>query len=404
MGLGGFLMIDNQTFPIPTGQVLPYFQPILSLQTMSVIGYETLGRELVGGEVRSLGPFFHNAAVPEGLQLSVDRKLRGLAFEKAAGAGYKGLLFVNLKPGWIYRMFRDTRTLPTLQLLERYGLPGEQLVVEITEESFAGKLKELKEIIDIYRRYGCRIAIDDVGSGFSSLDRIAMFQPDIIKMDLKILKKSAVHDGYRALLRSFSIIAEQMGASLLVEGVETVTDLNNAMSAGARYVQGYLFSEAQADFQPPNRYSDMLKKEMHRYGNESYAAYQKLMETELRLVQLAERSAELGSDMDPDVLVGELIHAVPENGLRAYLCRDDGVQVSSNFERGPDGQWRRNPSIRGSNWLWRPYFVPSILHMQKQRSGLLSQAYTDLDTTEPIQTYSCPIGDDRYLFLDLVIR
>lgn len=397
-------MIDNQTFPIPSGQTVPYFQPILSMQTMSVVGYETLGRELVDGEARSLGPFFHNPAVPEGLQISLDRKLRGRAFEKAAAENYQGLLFVNLKPGWIYRMFRDTRTLPTLQLLERYGLPGGQLVVEITEESFDGKLKELKEVIDIYRRHGCRIAVDDVGSGFSSLDRIAMFQPDIIKMDLKILKKSAVHDGYRALLRSFSIIAEQMGASLLVEGVETVTDLNNAMSAGARYVQGYLFSEARAEFQPADRYAGLLKSELRRYGKESFAAYQKLMEAEHRLVQLADHTAVLGSGMDPDVLVEELLHAVPDNGLRVYLCREDGVQVSSNFEKIPDGRWRKNPAIRGSNWLWRPYFIPSIVHMQKQRSGLLSQAYTDLDSTEPIQTYSCPIGDDRYLFLDLVIR
>ncbi|WP_438444902.1 EAL domain-containing protein [Gorillibacterium sp. sgz5001074] len=397
-------MLDNQILPIPSGQVMPYFQPILSLQTMSVIGYETLGRELTGGEVRSLGPFFHDPNVPEALQISVDRKLRGMAFEKAATERYPGLLFVNLKPGWIYKMFRDTRTLPTLQLLERYGLPADQLVVEITEEAFAGKLKELKEIVDIYRRHGCRIAVDDVGSGYSSLDRIAMFQPDIIKMDLKILKKSAVHDGYRALLRSFSIIAEQMGASLLLEGVETVADLNNAMSAGARYVQGFLFSPAQAEFQAPDRYSAMLRTETARYGKESFAAYQRLMETELRLVQLAEHTAAVGSGGDPDLLVEGLLHAVPDNGLRVYLCREDGEQVSSNFERGPDGAWRKNPSIRGSNWLWRPYFIPSIVHMQKQRSGLLSQAYTDLDTTEPIQTYSCPIGDDRYLFLDLVIR
>jgi EAL domain-containing protein (putative c-di-GMP-specific phosphodiesterase class I) len=397
-------MIDSQSVSLPSGQVKPFFQPILSLQTMSIIGYEALGRELVNGEIRSLGPFFHNPAVPEGLQIATDRQLRGMAFEKAANEGYKGMIFINLKPGWIYKMFRETRTLPTLALLERCGLPGNQVVVEITEESFAGKLKELKEVIDIYRQYGCRIAVDDVGSGFSSLDRIAVFQPDIIKMDLKILKRSAVHDGYKALLRSFSIIAEQMGSSLLVEGVETVEDLNNAMSAGARYVQGYLFSEAKPEFQPEDRFAALLESEMDRYGRESFAAYQKLMDTELRLVQLAEHTAAIGSGQDPDLLVEELLHAVPDNGLRAYLCREDGIQVSSNYERDAAGVWRKNKAFRGSNWLWRPYFIPSIVHMQKQRSGLLSQAYTDLDSTEPIQTYSCPIGEDRYLFLDLLIR
>lgn len=397
-------MLDNQTYALPSGQVMPYFQPILSLQTMSIIGYEALGRELVHGEARSLGPFFHNLTIPEKLHIEFDRKLRSLALQKTVEEQYSGLLFINLKPGWIYRVFSETGMLPTLEMLKRSGLPGRQLVVEITEESFAGKLKELKEIIDVYRSHGCLIAVDDVGSGFSSLDRIAMFQPDIIKMDLKILKKSAVHDGYKALLRSFSIIAEQMGASLLVEGVETVADLNNAMGAGARYVQGFLFSQARPDFQPPDLYARLLGEEMQRYGREAYTAYQRLMEVEHRLVQLAGHAAVLGDWEDPDHIVEELLHAVPDNGLRVYLCRDNGVQISSNFERADGGEWRRNKCYRGSNWLWRPYFIPSIVHMQKQRSALLSQAYADLDTSRLIQTYSCPIGENLYLFADLLIR
>lgn len=397
-------MIDSQTYSLPVGQVRPFFQPILSLQTMSIIGYEALGRELMQDEVRSLGAFFHNPHVPEGLQIALDRKLRGLAFEKIANEGYNGLLFVNLKPGWIYKMFRDTRTLPTLQLLERHGLPGNRLVIEITEESFNGKLNELREIIDIYRRHGCLIAVDDVGSGFSSLDRIAIFQPDIIKMDLKILKKSATHDGYRALLRSFSIIAEQMGGSLLVEGVENNVDLNNAIAAGARYVQGFLFSGAQAEFQTSNAYSQVLERELDRYGKDTYSSYQRISAVERRLMELADRIAGMGELLAPDDLVSGLLHEVPENALRVQLCRGDGVQTSASFERGEDGQWRKDEIYRGSNWLWRPYFIPTIVHMQKIRSGMLSQAYTDLDTTKPIQSFSCPVGVDIYLFIDLLIR
>ncbi|MDF2925576.1 MAG: hypothetical protein K0R57_4490 [Paenibacillaceae bacterium] len=397
-------MMDTPAYSLPGGQVRPFFQPILSLQTKSIIGYEALGRELLQDEVRSLGSFFHNTAIPEGLQIALDRKLRGLAFEKMANESYNGLLFVNLKPGWIYRMFQQTRTLPTLQMLERHGLPGNQLVVEITEESFNGKLNELREIIDIYRRYGCLIAVDDVGSGFSSLDRIATFQPDIIKMDLKILKKSATHDGYKALLRSFSIIAEQMGGSLLVEGVENVTDLTNAMSAGARYVQGFLFSEARADFQHPNCYSELLGSELERYGRNTYATYQKLTSAERRLMELAEKLSGMEEVREPDILVEGLLHEVPGNGLRVQLCRGDGVQISASFERNGDGVWRKDVTFRGSNWLWRPYFIPTIVHMQKQRSGMLSQAYTDLDTAKQVQTFSCPVAVDTYLFIDLLIH
>ncbi|RAU94925.1 EAL domain-containing protein [Paenibacillus sp. YN15] len=397
-------MIDSKNATLPAGQICPFFQPILSLQSMSVIGHESLGREIVGGEVRSLGAFFHDPAIPEPIQIATDRKLRQIAFAKAVREGYGGLLFVNLKPSWIYRSYRETGRLPTLELLTQYGLPAGRVVVEITEESFSGKLKELLEIVDIYRQHGCLLAVDDVGSGFSSLDRIAMFRPDIIKMDLKILRKGVTHDGYRALLRSFSIIAEQMGGSLLVEGVENVLDLKNAMAAGARYVQGYLFSEAKRDFLPEHEYTALLNEQMDRYGKESYASYLKLMAAEHRLKELADRTAVMAAVREPDHLAGELIHEVPENTLRIYLCRGDGIQVSCNFERGEDGAWTRNEEYRGSNWLWRPYFIPTIIHMQKQRSGILSQAYADLATAKPIQSYSCPVGTDLYLFVDLLIR
>lgn len=397
-------MIDSKNSYLPAGQIRPFFQPILSLQSMSVVGHESLGREIVSGEVQSLGPFFHNPDIPEAIQIATDRKLRQMAIEKAVREEYGGLLFINLKPCWIYRAYRDTGMLPTLEMLKRHGLPADRVVVEITEESFSGKLKELLEIVDIYRKHGCLIAVDDVGSGFSSLDRIAMFRPDIIKMDLKILRKSVTHDGYRALLRSFSIIAEQMGGSLLVEGVENVGDLKNAMAAGARYVQGYLFSEARQEFQQEQEYAGLLNDQMARYGRESYASYLKLMDAEHRLKELAERTAAIAAEREPDHLAGELIHEVPDNALRVYLCRGDGIQVSCNFDRNEDGTWTRNEEYRGSNWLWRPYFIPTIIHMQKQRSGILSQAYADLTTTKPIQSYSCPVGPDLYLFVDLLIR
>lgn len=397
-------MIDSTNTYLPAGRICPFFQPILSLQSMSVIGHESLGREIVDGEVRSLGAFFHDPEIPESLQIATDRRLRQMAIEKAVQEEYSGLLFVNLKPGWIYRSYRETGKLPTLGLIQQYGLPARRVVVEITEESFSGKLKELLEIVDIYRQHGCLLAVDDVGSGFSSLDRIATFRPDIIKMDLKILRKSVTDDGYRALLRSFSIIAEQMGGSLLVEGVENVNDLKNAMAAGARYVQGYLFSEARQDFQPENKYAALLNDQMGKYGRESYTSYLKLMDAEHRLKELAERIAARAVEREPDHLAGELTHEVPDNALRVYLCRGDGIQVSCNFDRNEDGTWSRNEEYRGSSWLWRPYFIPTIIHMQKQRSGILSQAYADLTTTKPIQSYSCPVGPDLYLFVDLLIR
>src|SRR5690606_13980023 len=137
-------------------------------------------------------------------------------------------LFLNVKPSWIYQQYQSTGRLMTLEYMKKYQVPPERIVIEITEEAFGGKLEHLNEIVDIYRRAGCTIAIDDVGSGFSNFDRIAMIHPQIMKLDLSLLKKSRNHQGYKAVMHSFSNIAEQLGASLLVEGVETKEDIRIA--------------------------------------------------------------------------------------------------------------------------------------------------------------------------------
>ena len=159
------------------------------------------------------------------------------------------MLFLNLKPSWIHQFFNRTDNIYTLQLLEKYQINPNQICIEITEEGFTGSLEELRSVVDIYRAAGCLIAVDDVGSGYSNLDRIALIQPNVLKIDIHMIKKSAHHDGYMGVLRSFSTIAEQVGASLLVEGVETIEDLQRAIQVGSRYIQGFLFSGACADFQ-----------------------------------------------------------------------------------------------------------------------------------------------------------
>ncbi|MBO9605012.1 MAG: EAL domain-containing protein [Paenibacillaceae bacterium] len=384
-------------------EIAPFFQPIVSIQTQRIMGYEVLGRKLGRGGVSSLGPFFKDPAIPDDVHIAIDRVLRERAFAKLAQSDIDCQLFVNLKPSWIYRVYHETGRLPTLQLLEKHGIAPHRLVVEVTEEDFSGNLHELKEVLEIYRGQGCTIAIDDVGSGFSSLDRIAMIQPKIMKIDLNILKKSAHHDGYRALLRSFSVVAEQMGASLLVEGVETRKELQMALHAGARYVQGFLLSPAVPEFLGERHFADLLQQEIADFRDGEMAKHRRLLSVEMSLNRLVSRSVDIGRADDADDTIEAFLPSVMDNGIRLYICREDGTQLSSNFYRGENGVWAKDSLFRGANWVWRPYFIPNILTMKNQRIGMLSQAYTDLDTSSLIQTYSCPIGDGLYLFIDMSI-
>ncbi|MCS7459517.1 EAL domain-containing protein [Paenibacillus doosanensis] len=382
-------------------QLVPYFQPILSLQTQKITAYEALGRMVDEGGVRSLGPFFQNDVITDEQHLHVDRILREKAIARMARAGSGAMLFLNLKPSWIYRMYKATGELPTLQFIEKHGLDPSRVVIEVTEEEFHGRLDELSSVVDVYRRHGCLVAIDDIGSGYSNYDRIASIQPNILKIDLKLLKKSAMHDGYKALLNSFSILSSQMGSSLLIEGVETKRDLYHSLRAGARYVQGFLFSEAGPCLQQEDAYESLLKEELRRYTEQEIARYRELFSVQNGLSGLVRPDAQIASAEEADAMIESLLPGIELNVVRIYICRDDGCQVSSNYVRDAIGEWEKDARYRGSNWIWRPYFIPNMLRMSHQRQGMLSQEYTDLDTSRPMQTYSCPIGDTHYLFLDL---
>lgn len=384
-------------------RIVPFFQPIVSLQTQRIIAYESLGREIIEGHVRSLGPFFGDSNITDDIQIKVDRQLRQLAFEKMMKAEGDFQLFINLKPSWIYHMYNNTGDLPTLRLIDKYEIPPSRIVIEVVEEDFYGNLQDLREVLEIYRLKGCILAIDDVGSGFSNLDRIAIIQPKILKIDLKILKRSAKHEGYRALLRSFSIIAAEMGASLLVEGVETKADLQNAMLAGARYAQGFLFAPAAAEFLPEDHFAEMLCEEMCLFHDQELKKHNRLFEIEHALNQLFSTEVMIQDASEADEALQRFIKFALDIAMRYYICKEDGYQISSNYYRNADGDWEKDERIRGSNWIWRPYFIPNILTMKHYKIGILSQPYSDLNTSSFIQTYSCPIGNGFYLFMDLTM-
>lgn len=394
-------LLQTDSFLLEEHELRPFFQPILSLQTRKIIGYEALGRRVQAGQVHSLGPFFQNPDIDEETHLRVDRMLREKAISTLAQSEGESLLFINLKPSWIYKIYKKSGILPTLQLVEKYGLDPSRVVIEVTEEEFHGKLDELSEIIDVYRKQGCRIAIDDIGSGYSNYDRIASFKPNILKIDLKLLKKSGLHVGYRALLNSFSILSSQMGSSLLIEGVETKQDLYHSLKAGARYVQGFLFSEARADFQPVDAYETLLKEEIRIYTEHEITRYRELFAVQESLNDLVNSDMMISSAADADAMIGSLLTNVNDNVMRIYICREDGSQVSSNYTRHAEDGWQRDAQFQGSNWIWRPYFIPNMMRMNSQRQGMLSQVYTDLDTARLMQTFSCPVGDTHYIFLDL---
>ncbi|GLX71362.1 EAL domain-containing protein [Paenibacillus glycanilyticus] len=396
-----FNMAIPQTLRLDDEQLSAFYQPIIALDTREVMGYEVLGRACKGEAVRSLGPFFCDPEVPDQDHIAVDRLLREQAFRKIAATKQPPMLFINLKPNWMHRGMLSGEQY-TLSLLDKYRIDPSTVVIEVTEESFGGGMEALLEAIAGYRSKGCLIAIDDVGSGFSGMDRIAQIQPNILKIDIHMLKASASHDGFLATLRSFSALADQLGASLLAEGVETREDLQRAIQAGVRYVQGYLFAQAGPEFDVPDRYSSLLDEELEAHRQLKLYAENYWRYLSDRLTGKIDRVGHLEElEEEEQEWIARLLPVLENNCTRVYLCRDDGIQISSNYSRRVDGSWRREEEYSGANWSWRPYFVPNAVQLSDSRRSIVSRAYTDLDSRAWIRTLSILVKPGIILLVDM---
>lgn len=381
-------------------QVVPYFQPIIGADQQQVWGYEVLGRTHSAAGIQSLGPFFNDPSADPALQRQVDRHIRDLALEKFSKEQTDGHLFINVNPDWLRMDWRDGEK----DWISKHGIDPERIVLEVTEFLFSIKEKEMLSMLNYYKNLGCKIAIDDVGKGFSNLDRIASFQPDIIKVDIHLLKSSTQSQSFMDVLHSLSVLARRMGASLLFEGMEIEDEWQNAWKSGGRFYQGYLFAHPAPDFQQIgapvqakiNRLIDQLIEEELAAWNRQFEIERVLNKKVIRILE------EFPYLADPAAYLTELTADVKEYCYRVYICDDKGNQKTANYVL-VDGIWCKQAEYKGKNWSWRPYFLHNIAKMKIDKKGILSEVYQDLETNVRIRTFSYPI-QNGYLFLDLMIH
>lgn len=102
-----------------------------------------------------------------------------------------------------------------------------------------------------------------------------------------------------------------------------------------------------------------------------------------------------------DEIILKIGNECTEYAFRVYITNDEGIQQSSNAEKIEDGNWVLRPEGKQKNWSWRPYFFEGIIRMNVEKKGILSDLYTDIDRNEPIRTYSIPLQNNLYLFIDI---
>jgi EAL domain-containing protein (putative c-di-GMP-specific phosphodiesterase class I) len=223
------------------GRLCTHFQPIVhAADPDRVYGHEALLRgEAATGELIPPGRLFETAR-GAGLLFQLDLAARRSAIASAARQGLTGALFVNFAPTAIYDPASCLRS--TVAAIDAAGMDREQVVFEIVETERAHDPSHLRRILDSYRGAGFRVALDDVGSGYSSLNLIHLLRPDILKLDMELVRN--VHaDPYKARIAANLLdVANALGIEALAEGIEHEEELAWVQAHGATYAQGYLIA------------------------------------------------------------------------------------------------------------------------------------------------------------------
>lgn len=216
------------------------FQPIVDVRTHTVFAYEALIRGLAGeGAAEML------ARVNDDNRYAFDQACRVKAVERAAHLGIDCHVSINFLPNAVYQAATCIRA--TLHAARRFGFPTDRLLFELTERETLLDPKHLRDISREYQRQGFKTAIDDYGAGYSGLSLLADFQPDIIKLDMSLMRNIDQDPVRQAIVRGVLVTMRELAIEVVAEGVETEPECAWLMQAGVHLFQGYLFARPRIE-------------------------------------------------------------------------------------------------------------------------------------------------------------
>ncbi len=222
------------------------FQPIITMKDGEFLGFEGLIRGPADSPLHSPLNLF-GAAIQQGLSLEVEMLSRQIVLEAFARQRLPGYLFLNISPETLnHPSFRNGQT---LEFMRELKIDPAQVVIEITENQPTYDFDGMRSALLHYRAMGLKIAIDDLGAGFSSLRLWSELRPDFIKIDMHFIQGVDQDPIKLQFLKSIQQIAESCGTRVIAEGIETPGELRVIKDIGIELGQGYFI--ARPSYTPP---------------------------------------------------------------------------------------------------------------------------------------------------------
>jgi EAL domain-containing protein (putative c-di-GMP-specific phosphodiesterase class I) len=306
-----------------------HFQPILSVAEQRVIGYEgLLLAHNASGQMLHPETIFGMAQDPKD-NIYLDLLARALHIRNYPLLGTANTLFLNVLPEAAAADLESEDSFK--RIIAHYGADPRNMVVEILETGAADE-GLLRDAVQLYKRLGCRVALDDFGVGSSNFERLCHLQPDIVKIDRSIMRAAARDRNEQRALNNIVRMIHECGASAVVEGVEERRDALIALEADADYLQGFYFAHPGREAMNEAAVATHFGPLIHLYDSDADVRRVGTVPEVREYAWLVENMAaaiERGAGFE---LAAEALLDNP-NAVRAYLLGKDGAQKKSAANR-----------------------------------------------------------------------
>ncbi|MGA1932200.1 EAL domain-containing protein [Arcobacter sp. YIC-464] len=233
---------DNSFFEILESESLTtHFQPIIDVQSSSIYAYECLTRGVLpNGDLMYPNDLFEKSSRND-TNFRLDKLCRESALKTAAVKKINSKVFINFLPTAIYDPKFCLQS--TVRWANQLELDPRNIIFEVVETENVEDKVHLKQILNYYREQGFKIALDDVGEGYSSLNMIIDIKPDIIKVDRNIIDGIDKNELKQSVYKALKSICVENHIQILAEGIETQEELSMVKKLGVDFAQGYYFAK-----------------------------------------------------------------------------------------------------------------------------------------------------------------
>lgn len=223
---------------IQHGEFESHLQPIVHLDTGERFGYEALLRSRNNV---SPGELFR-AANRFGLHSKLDQRARAEAIKATYHAvAPHEKTFINFLPSTIYNP--DYCLQHTFEIIDQYGLSPDRFIFEVVETEKVQDVAHLQHVFSTYKKRGMKVALDDVGAGFSTLDMLKLLEPDYVKIDRSYISFCDQDAEKRTFLKNVRQLTKSMDITILAEGIERAEEVDVCRELGFDLAQGYYFGK-----------------------------------------------------------------------------------------------------------------------------------------------------------------